>query len=177
MTFVADDGPHDAEILETRVRLRMVDPSDIVLNRRIDGYERSEIVHTLHTGTEHAVLASPDVKLEPVEQTGRVLRRHPLFQPGGVNVNFFQPLDGANIAVRTYERGVEAETLSCGTGSVASALVFALLEEVPSPIRVHTRSGETLTVRFERQEDRIGDVWLEGSAHYVFEGRWYEETQ
>lgn len=176
MTFEADDGSHVAEILEDQVRLHTIDPTGIRLSCAIAGYPRATLVHTLNTGVDHAVLPSPDIALEAVERDGRQLRRHPFFQPDGVNVNFFQPMDAANIAVRTYERGVEAETLSCGTGAVACAVVFSLLEDAPPPIRAHTHSGETLTVMFHRREGRISEVTLEGSAHVVFEGVWQEET-
>lgn len=172
LRFDADDGRHTALIQGDLVKLQMVDPTEIHLDRPLTDFPRLPIVHTLNTGVPHAVALSSDLRLEAVEQRGRLLRGHTLFQPDGVNVNFFQPLDAANLAVRTYERGVEAETLSCGTGAVACAVVFALLEDAQPPIRIHTASGEVLTVDFERQTKGIRNVTLEGSAHFVFDGNW-----
>lgn len=176
LRFEADDGLHNAEIQNDQVKLQMVDPTDIRLGRPLTDFPRLPVIHTLNTGVPHAVALSSDLRLEAVEQRGRLLRGHPLFQPDGVNVNFFQPLDAANLAVRTYERGVEGETLSCGTGAVACAVVFALLEDARPPIRVHTASSEVLTVDFERQTDGICQVTLEGSALFVFDGNWLREA-
>ena len=176
LRFEADDGLHNAEIRDDQVKLEMVDPTDIRLERPLPDFPRLPVVHTLNTGVPHAVALSSDLRLEAVEQRGRLLRRHTLFQPDGVNVNFFQPLDAANLSVRTYERGVEAETLSCGTGAVACAVVFALLEDAQPPIRVHTASGEVLTVDFDRQAERFSLVTLEGSAHLIFDGNWLGEA-
>jgi diaminopimelate epimerase len=175
MAFEADDGPHEAEIIGDQVRLSMVDPTDIRLNRTVSGFVRSSTVHTLNTGADHAVVCSEDVGLEAVEADGRALRMHPMFHPAGTNVNFLQALDASTIAVRTYERGVEAETLSCGTGAVACAVAFALLQDARPPIQVRTRSGETLTVTFDRRGMTISRVALQGSAHLVFDGEWLEK--
>lgn len=176
MAFDADDGRHQATIVGREVRLRLVDPADVILNRRIDGFARSPVIHTLNTGTVHAVIRSDDVEAEDVARDGRALRSHPMFQPGGTNVNFMQTVAPSGLALRTYERGVEAETLSCGTGAGAAAVTFALLDGVPAPITVHTRSGEPLVVDFQRDGDSITGVSLQGSAHIIYDGELAEDV-
>ena len=176
MIFEADDGRHEAVIVGRAVRLHMTDPAMVDLNRTISAYPRAETVHSINTGTQHAVLHSDDVIQEDVVHHGRVLRQHSLFQPLGTNVNFVQTMDTSRIAVRTYEKGVEAETLSCGTGAVAAVAVMTLLDEIEPPVMVHTRSGETFSVNFTRNGSVIRGVTLEGSAHIVYDGEFLEEN-
>ena len=171
MSFLADDGMHQAEVMENEVALMMTPPCDINLNCSLPDDPQMACYHTLNTGTRHAVFPSEDVKAEAVEINGPRLRHHPIFQPGGTNINYVQVLGRASLAVRTYERGVEAETLSCGTGAVACAIVHALLDDVASPIEVYTRSGETMQVSFERGDHLFTQVMLRGSAHWVCSGK------
>ena len=98
------------------------------------------------------------------------MRRHQRFAPAGTNANFVEILDSGSLAIRTYERGVEDETLACGTGVVASALIHHLLKAAPSPIRVIARGGDTLEVGFEIQNGHPVDVTLSGPADFVFTG-------
>lgn len=170
MQFEADDGRHHAVIDGQNVRLHMRAPDQITLHRSISDYPRTGTLHTIDTGTKHAVIRSEDVKKELVEEDGRTLRYHSMFQPDGTNVNFVQKTGLSQLAIRTYERGVETETLACGTGTVAAAVVFALTDGVSSPVSVHTHGGETLTVDFRQNGTKITDVILTGSAHMVFEG-------
>jgi diaminopimelate epimerase len=117
-----------------------------------------------------------DISSAPVAEVGRAIRFHSLFQPAGTNVNFIQVSGPQELQVRTYERGVEAETLACGTGSVAAALVASILHSLPSPIAVHPRSGETLKIYFDNQNGSFGSVFLEGEAAVVFQGEiWLDE--
>ena len=98
------------------------------------------------------------------------MRRHERFAPKGANVNFLERRGGNKIAIRTYERGVENETLACGTGVVASALIFARTEETDGPIGVVVRGGSELSVDFRRNRERFTDVTLTGPAEFAFEG-------
>src|SRR5207237_4903913 len=111
-------------------------------------------------------------KVEDIEvrKRGEALRRHEKFSPAGANVNFIEKTGARNIKVRTYERGVENETLACGTGVVASALIFAASEKVDGPISVTVRSGSELSVGFKREGDRFSNVTLTGPAEFAFEG-------
>ena len=103
-------------------------------------------------------------------ENGRAVRRHETFSPRGTNVNFVEKRGRRRIAIRTYERGVEDETLACGTGVVASALTFAMSENVDGPIGVLVRGGRELTVGFKRSGEQFSNVTLTGPADFVFEG-------
>jgi diaminopimelate epimerase len=107
---------------------------------------------------------------------GRAIRSHPDLQPQGANVNFVVIRDVHAIEVRTYERGVEAETLSCGSGVVASVLAGALFDKVQSPVKVLTRSGITLEVTFTRDSGGFSDVRLRGDARLVYRASMTAET-
>jgi len=118
----------------------------------------------------HAVVFVEGPTTEQVRKVGAEIRFHADFAPRGTNVNFVR-LQGPNaIGVRTYERGVEGETLACGTGVSASALIAAELNGWISPIRVQVRSGEKLEVSFSRKDGQYCDVRLSGPADFVFEG-------
>jgi diaminopimelate epimerase len=115
------------------------------------------------------------VFVEDLEKTdivglGSALRHHTHFAPKGTNANFVAGLPGGGIAIRTYERGVENETLACGTGVTAAALIFARLTGATSPVRVQVRGGDTLQVGFEPAGDGWKNVTLTGPADFVFEG-------
>jgi len=103
------------------------------------------------------------------------VRFHKRFSPAGTNVDFVEPLSKDCVCVRTYERGVEGETLACGTGSVASALVTAynLMPSSSGAIDVKTRSGEVLRVYFDKSKGTFKNVWLEGSVRKVYKGEYY----
>jgi diaminopimelate epimerase len=105
-----------------------------------------------------------------VNAEGAKIRHHPMFAPAGANANFVEKRGPRAIAIRTYERGVENETLACGTGVVASALVFAATEKINGPITVEVRGGSKLSVDFQREGNRFHDVALTGPAEFVFEG-------
>src|SRR5207248_8189235 len=105
-----------------------------------------------------------------VRATGSAIRHHELFSPRGGNANFMKRRGDRQISIRTYERGVEDETLACGTGVVASALIFSALEKVDGPIGVLVRGGNELQVGFEKTGDQFRNVTLTGPADFVFEG-------
>lgn len=170
MVFDTLAGPIRAWVKGSVVKLEMVPPfgafRDLVLNAegravRMDG---------VNTGVPHAVVPADDLEAAPVRQLGRALRFHEHFAPAGTNVNFSAVQDG-ELWVRTYERGVEDETLACGTGAVASALMAGAKGLMQAPVTVRVRSGEKLTVHFERDDDGgFREVFLEGPASYVYEG-------
>ena len=128
------------------------------------------LMHFVNTGSPHVVLFDEQMDERDVVSVGRAIRRHSEFAPEGTNVNFVQLLGGDRIAMRTYERGVEAETLACGTGSVASALVASLQFGLRSPVHVRTRGGEDLHVEFQQDGERLHDIVLLGSAHMLYSG-------
>jgi diaminopimelate epimerase len=111
-----------------------------------------------------------DLEAVPVLDYGAGIRYHEHFAPRGTNANFIKAEDAATIGIRTYERGVEGETLACGTGVTASALIFHELTGAPSPVSVRVRGGDTLQVGFEKQDGAYRNVTLTGPADFVFEG-------
>lgn len=128
------------------------------------------VVHFLNTGVPHAVHFHPHMAEIDIEQLGKEIRFHPEFQPDGANANFASIDPSGEIWCRTYERGVEAETLACGTGATAAALAAAYLYHLPSPIRVHTRSKEVLTISFTQANHEFSEVRMRGPSAFVYEG-------
>ena len=127
-------------------------------------------VHFLNTGVPHAVAFLDKLEGLDISKLGAYLRYHEAFSPKGTNANFARILSPGHIAIRTYERGVEDETLACGTGITACALLHAVLTDAPSPIQVDVAGGDTLKVGFQRTGDRFTDVTLTGPADLVFTG-------
>jgi diaminopimelate epimerase len=171
LSFSTQAGMISAELLpDDRVRLRMSEPHSLQLahSLKVEGSDLE--VHSLNTGVPHAVVFVSDLEATPVVAHGRALRHHARFAPAGTNANFAQVLAPGSLAIRTYERGVEDETLACGTGVVASALIHHLLSKTPSPISVKVRGGDTLEVGFELENGHPKAVTLAGPADFVFEG-------
>lgn len=129
--------------------------------------------HFLNTGVPHIVIFTPHLEEINVEDLGKKLRFHKNFYPEGTNVNFAHIDKDHIIHVRTYERGVEKETLACGTGSCASALAASQLYHLQSPLRVKVRSKATLIVNFHKQNGHFSQLSLEGPAKKVFEGSFF----
>ncbi len=176
MAFETLAGVIHAEVHGRRVKLELSQPHSLQLNLAITLGSQSWIGHFINTGVPHVVVPVADLPAVPVTEVGRDVRFHPLFQPAGTNVNFVQVTGPQELRVRTYERGVEDETLACGTGSVAAALVASRLHALPSPIAVHPSSGETLIIYFENQDGKFRSVFLEGEAVVVFQGEiWLDE--
>jgi diaminopimelate epimerase len=153
------------------VRLEMTEPHSMQLNRSVTVDGKAYTVHTLNTGVPHALVEWKGLDSAPVFELGRKLRYHPDFGPKGTNVNFGEALGKDQMAVRTYERGVEDETLACGTGSVASAILMAALGKVSSPVSVQVKSGAWLTIHFNLAGQKAGQVVLEGPAVVLYEGK------
>ena len=129
-----------------------------------------QTVHFMNTGVPHAVVFVEDLEKTDIVRLGAALRHHTHFAPKGTNANFAAKLPGGGIAIRTYERGVEGETLACGTGVTAAALIFSKLNGAQSPVSVRVRGGDTLQVGFERDDDGWKNVTLTGPADFVFDG-------
>lgn len=166
----------DARVRGNLVRARMASPKDFRPNTRIDSNGKSHIFHFINTGVPHAVEFLKSLEGCDVKGTGRVVRFHPHFAPRGTNVDFVSLRPKNTIQIRTYERGVEDETLACGTGSTAAALVAAKLKNFKSPVRLITRSGETLRVYFKKNSTGFSNVYLEGIVRSCFDGRIRQEV-
>jgi diaminopimelate epimerase len=173
MKFETKAGIIEAEVLADGgvVRLEMVPPSDFrpPMTLTLDGEEFEAA--SVDTGVPHVVIFV-DREDVPVKKWGGMVRNHRLFGPGGTNVNFARVLDNGRLQVRTYERGVEDETMACGTGAVAASLVGALVREVKSPVEVITSGGEMLTVFFDLSAGPvIRNVFLQGPAKHIYDGQ------
>lgn len=159
--FLASDGPHDARLADNGwVHLLMLPVNSI---------ERRGTDAILHTGSPHYIRMVEDVQHFPVVEEGKHIRYNDEFSEKGINVNFVQRV-AEGLWVRTYERGVEDETLSCGTGVTAAALACARSSSEKQQTAIYTRGGE-LAVMFTRTgEQSFEDIWLCGPAEQVFTG-------
>jgi diaminopimelate epimerase len=179
LTFRTLAGKIRAVVDGIRVRVQMTLPYGYEPEIPVDAAERSLRVHFINTGVPHVVVFvdSPEALSRfDVFSVGRALRYHARFAPAGTNANFVTVLDPSRLKIRTYERGVEDETLACGTGSIAAALVAAARGLVRPPVRVETQSGETLVIHFQQDVEGFHDVFLEGDARVVYEGVLWDET-
>jgi diaminopimelate epimerase len=159
--FIASDGPHEANIdAEGLVDLHMIDVNSI--EKLTDGY-------FLNTGVPHLVHFVDDLNVIDVNIEGRQLRYDARFQPDGANVNFVKA-DGDYLTVYTYERGVEAETLACGTGITAAALSAAVKMNKEEGVFNISAKGGDLSVRFKKENNHFSNIWLKGPAKLVYEG-------
>ena len=170
VSFQTPAGLIRGELLGDLVTLQMSEPKDLRLGFDVTANGANEHVHFINSGVPHVVVPVSNVKDVDVRGRGSALRRHEKFSPAGANVNFIEKAGPKKILVRTYERGVEDETLACGTGVVASALIFAASEKVDGPISVTVRSGSELSVDFKRAGDKFTNVTLTGPAEFAFEG-------
>ncbi len=169
-------GVVHAEVQDRVARVSMTGVGDYRLHLDIPVNDVTLHGHFMRVGVPHVVVPVEKLESVPVAQWGRAVRFHPMFQPAGTNCNFVTVTGPHGVRVRTYERGVEDETLACGTGAVASALISARLGQVTSPVLVHTRGGEVLTVSFQGKGEDFGEVFLEGEALVVYQGElWMEE--
>jgi len=169
-------GVISAEVIGKRVKIKMTDPSDIRMDMSIEIAGRTYSVHGVNTGVPHAVLLSDDIENIDVVAAGRQIRHHPTFAPAGTNVNFVMVQTDGSLSIRTYERGVEDETLACGTGAVAVALIAAMTRGASTPVSVFPRGGPELTIYFQAGNGGFTDVFLEGDARVVYKGRLWNEA-
>jgi diaminopimelate epimerase len=171
VTFETIAGILAADLVEDDIRIAMSEPKDLRLNTGVKIHDLHAELHFINTGVPHVVAFGADLPGTEVVRHGAAIRYHEAFAPAGTNANFATVLAPGHIAIRTYERGVEDETLACGTGMVASALIHHLLDGVPSPIRVDVKGGDTLEIGFEKTgESTFTNVTLRGPADFVFEG-------
>ena len=157
------------------VKIKTSTPFGLKIDLPLTILGRKVRVNFINTGVPHVIIFVEGLEKIDVNRIGREVRLHRQFKPAGANVNFVELKGKNSLAVRTYERGVEAETLACGTGAVASALISRI--KLNSGCRakkvvlffVETKGGDVLKVTFSDGE-KISDVWLEGEAHLVYKG-------
>jgi len=168
LSFETQAGIINGQVKDGGAKVKIPDPTDLCLDYAIDLNDGPLTVSSINTGVPHVVIMQDSVEEVDVFRLGREIRYHDAFAPAGTNVNFICTQNTGQLAIRTYERGVEDETLACGTGSIASALIASLKTNWPSPISLVTRSGETLTIYFRESDQVFTDVYLEGDARLIY---------
>ncbi|MBW2651511.1 MAG: diaminopimelate epimerase [Deltaproteobacteria bacterium] len=176
LTFETLAGIIKAEVLRESVKLQLPLPLNLTCDLKLLVEEKNFLVNSITVGVPHAVIFVEDLQNCQVVELGKMIRFSKHFKPAGTNVNFVSIKNDSAIAIRTYERGVEDETLACGTGAVASSLIANEKKGVKSPVSVLTRGGEALTVHFTKENQTLKEVFLEGSANLIYEGELYPET-
>ena len=171
LTFETIAGDLSAEITGEEVTIAMSDPVDLELDPGVEIMGCDGKITSINTGVPHAVVFVSSVADADVLSWGAAIRHHGHFQPNGTNANFAEVLAPDHLKVRTFERGVEGETLACGTGVTAVALLHHLLTGAPSPIKVEVAGGDALTIGFEKSGDEtFSNVTMTGPADFVFDG-------
>jgi diaminopimelate epimerase len=170
MSFSTLAGVVRARVNPGDVSIRVTDPKDLKKDIPVDVDGRTWRVWSVNTGVPHAIVFTDNLDKVPVDSLGRAIRHHQAFQPAGTNVDFVQPVSGGAIRVRTYERGVEGETLACGTGAVASAILSHAAGHVSgSPVEVGMPGGN-LKIGLTTDQGEYRDVWLTGEVSFIFTG-------
>ncbi|MBF0122010.1 MAG: diaminopimelate epimerase [Candidatus Omnitrophica bacterium] len=176
-------GMIHASVNDEMASVQLSEPKDYRPNIEIKFGDQKLIGHFINTGVPHAIIFVQGLAECDVNGLGRMIRNHHVFAPKGTNVNFVEKVRDGIMALRTYERGVEAETMACGTGSVASALVGYLQDQkklvahAGASMKVATKSGEVLDVTFDLdlKDDKpvIANVWLKGTGKFICKGEYY----
>jgi diaminopimelate epimerase len=177
-TFRTESGLVHARVApdpaSPRVRIAVDDPGPLTRDISLVSAGRALTMHAILVGVPHAVTIVPDVEVfapgNELIPIGRDVRHHPVFAPAGTNLNVIAIKDRKTLRMRTYERGVEDETLACGTGSIASAIVATALDSADPPVDVITSSGRILRVDFRWHDNRASEVSLEGEARVIMRG-------
>jgi diaminopimelate epimerase len=153
-----------------RVRIYLSRPKNLRLGLRLSHSRKKYQVHAVNSGVPHAVLLTSHLEKADLACLGPVIRHHKAFKPAGTNVNLMRIESPHRVAIRTFERGVEGETLACGTGAVASVLIGAALGRLTPPVQVKTAGGDVLTVGFGQSKQPWEGLYLEGPAQILFNG-------
>lgn len=153
------------------IRCEMGNVHSIQLHQLISFPHMSITGHVLNTGVPHFVIFSDELEKVDVNILGEKISHHPFFSPERTNVNFVSKLSPSTIKIRTFERGVEAETLACGTGACAAAIIYSLLYDISGPIKVETCLGQHLTFDFQKDQEQILNLTMLGPAQFIFDGQ------
>jgi diaminopimelate epimerase len=175
--FLSNGVAYKGEIISSsEIKFYLNPPKKIKYNFRVKAGGKLINAHYADTGSPHVVIDIEEsegflssLERVPVESLGREIRYLPEFSPGGTNVNFIN-VDGKIIHIRTYERGVEAETLACGTGSAAAALISYVTKNIQPPTELITKGNEKLLVNFDVENSKVKNLSLTGPAKIVFTG-------
>ncbi len=176
MSFETVAGIVNAEIIDEMVKIKLTDPVDFIPDFGLELSSGHTRLGKINTGVPHVVIHTDDLDNIDLVKLGKEIRFHDLFAPAGTNVNFASIKNKNTIEIRTYERGVEDETLACGTGSVASAMIIAHNRGIKPPLNVITRSGCVLTIHFKEKGGNFHEVYLEGDARIIYKGELFEDA-
>lgn len=176
MSFETLAGIVEAQVIGDRVKVKMTDPTELKTDDTIDLKNGSLSISSINTGVPHVVVVEKEIDDVDIVEMGREIRFHKRFSPAGTNVNFVCHVRDNTIAIRTYERGVEDETLACGTGAAAGAIVMAHKMKIGSPIVVLTKSGGSLNIFYKEIEGKYHDIHLEGDARIIYKAQLWEDA-
>lgn len=172
MTIETNAGVIDAEVIGNSVKLRFVSPSRVELNKSFTFEGKPIRGHYVRLGDPHFVVYAKNVKTQNILPTARKLRYHEAFGPEGTNVHFVEPISRSEVKIRSYERGIEDETLACGSGCVSSAVSMIATGQADSPITFDPQSGIPLIVHVSDHQE----VYLEGDARLIYRGEITKEA-
>ncbi|EDY80747.1 diaminopimelate epimerase [Verrucomicrobiia bacterium DG1235] len=170
LTFKTDAGPMKADAQDGEFTIRMTPMHDLRLDQTLSTPHGSFEYHFMNTGVEHVIVFRDDVDQVDIKSEGSSIRYHTEFEPKGTNANFAEIQKDGVIKVRTYERGVEDETLACGTGVTAVAIAAALKGMAKAPVSLLVAGGDTLKIGFDLDGENVSNITLTGPAKNVFTG-------
>ena len=176
LSFETEAGVVIGQVKDNRAKVKMPDPVELRLDFSIELKNGPVKVCSVNTGVPHVVVMNESIEDINVFDFGREIRLHEAFAPAGTNVNFICQQEQGHLAIRTYERGVENETLACGTGSIAAALITSCKANWQSPITLLTRSGESLSIYFKKDGSVFNDIYLEGDARIIYSAQLSEDA-
>jgi diaminopimelate epimerase len=176
MVFETIAGRVTAIVNHETVKIGMPDPFDLRIGYALALSGGPLKLSSINTGVPHAVVIKDSIDDIDIVKIGSEIRYHQDYAPAGTNVNFVVRLDMDLIGIRTYERGVEDETLACGTGSIAAALIMASTQGMESPVKVKTKSGGILVIHFKNTAGKFTDIFLEGDARVIYKGELMEDA-
>lgn len=176
MTFETRAGVYEAQVMKETVKLHVGNAVDMRLNFPLKLSDGEHTVSFVNSGVPHVVFFVDDLEDTDVVKLGSETRYHDDFKPAGTNANFIKMRSAEALDIRTYERGVEDETLACGTGCIASAIASAALGNAASPVIAYTRGGYILKIYFTLNSQGAEDVFLEGDARIIYRGHLSEDS-
>jgi diaminopimelate epimerase len=176
MSFETEAGIIHAKVAKDHVKIKMPDPADLKTDYALELENSTLSVSSVNTGVPHVVVEADNIDDIEVVKLGREIRFHDVFDPAGTNVNFACLQNDDIVAIRTYERGVEDETLACGTGAIACAIVISYKKKIKSPVKVVTRSGGYLYIYYKVKQGRFYDIFLEGDARIIYKAQLREDA-
>lgn len=176
MAFETRAGIYSAEVMKDTVKLRVSDAVDMRLEFPLKLSDKQHTVSFVNSGVPHVVFFVDDLEDTEVVKLGSETRYHEDFKPAGTNANFIKMRNSGELDIRTYERGVEDETLACGTGCIASSIASAALGKGVSPITAYTRGGYVLKIYFAPNSQGASEVFLEGDARIIYRGHLLQDS-